>query len=657
VSWLSVVPYIFAAVAILFIPGTVVALASRIRGFSLFAVSPAITVTLVSVAAVVAPMAGLRWSPLPVLLLTLLVAVLAFAVATFLAKGKVRKAVVVDWRASGLRWIAVIIAAFLVGRRVVAVIGTPDAFSQTFDNVFHLNAIRYVEDTGSASSLTISALTGGSFYPAAWHDLVALLTNLTNADIPVAVNVINLVVAALVWPLGCMFLAHTVAGARVAVTVAAGILAAAFGSFPLLLLDFGVLYPNFLGNALLPVALGLGIRLLGLGRERSESRTMDGLVLLAILPGIALAHPSSVMAFLALMVPPLLFAWGKTTARLLRAGTAHWLGLLGMAAAFLAGLAGLVIMWQKVRPPEEAAFWPPIETTGRAIGEVLTGSAVGRPVSWAVSILVVAGIVALIVRRSQLWFIGTYLMAAGLFVVVASFPAGPVRMFITGIWYNDPPRLASLLPIVILPLATIGVLACWDRLFFPVIRKILQGVGRTSTPSSVAVAFAHSLVGAVAVGVLAFGTQQANVREAVNAAAPGYQLTKDSPLISADELTLINRLDSKVPEGAVIADNPWNGSALAYAFSGRPVLQPHMHGEMPEGGKKIIEELNEAAVDPSVCTEVERLNVDYVLDFGHREVHGGDHGYDGLDNLALDGVGRLIDSEGEAKLYEITACK
>lgn len=656
-SWLSIVPYTFAAVAILFIPGTVVALASRIRGFSLFAVSPVITVTLVSVAAVLAPMLGLRWSLIPVLLLTLLVAVLVFALTSFLPKFRGRKAVVVDWRTSGLQLLTVLMAAFLIGRRVVAVVGTPDAFSQTFDNVFHLNAIRYVEETGSASSLTISSLTGGSFYPAAWHDLVSLLTSLTNADIPVAVTVTNLLVAALVWPLGCMFLAQTVAGKRPAVTVAAGILAAAFGSFPLLLLDFGVLYPNFLGNALMPVALGLGIRLLGLGMGRPESRLVDGLMLLTGLPGIALAHPSSVMGLLALMVPPLLFVWGKTTLRFLRAGKAAWPRLAGMLITVLAGAAVLMVMWKNVRPPEEAAFWPPIETTGRAIGEVLTSSAVGRPVSWAVAILAIAGMVALVVRRSQLWFLGTYLVAAGLFIVVASFPAGPLRMFITGIWYNDPPRLASLLPMVILPLATVGAVACWDCVFLSGARQMFRVLGPIPALANTARATSYSIACAAAICLLAVGTQQANVREAVNAAAPGYQLTNDSPLVSSDELALIKRIDSEVPEGSVIADNPWNGSALAYAFSGRHVLLPHMHGEVPQGGRKIIEELNEATFDPSVCPEVKRLNVNYVLDFGHREVHGGDHGYAGLDNLALDGVARLVDSEGEAKLYEITACK
>jgi hypothetical protein len=166
------------------------------------------------------------------------------------------------------------------------------------------------------------------------------------------------------------------------------------------------------------------------------------------------------------------------------------------------------------------------------------------------------------------------------------------------------------------------------------------------------------VVGAVsAASILAFATQRENVRDAANSAALGYRLSDTSPLVSADELTLIKRLDSEVPADAVIADNPWNGSALAYAFSGRHVLQAHMNGQLPDGGTKIVDELNEAATDPSVCYEVERLKVKYVLDFGHREVHGANHGYGGLDNLVPAGVARLVDAEGDAKLYEITACK
>src|SRR5690606_5761584 len=100
-------------------------------------------------------------------------------------------------------------------------------------------------------------------YPAAWHDLVSLLVSVGGGGIPVSVNVINIVVAAVVWPLGCLYLARTVWGNRPAVVLSAAVLSAGFGAFPISLLDFGVLYPNFLAVALLPLVLAISLEVLG----------------------------------------------------------------------------------------------------------------------------------------------------------------------------------------------------------------------------------------------------------------------------------------------------------------------------------------------------------------------------------------------------------
>ncbi|WP_427008248.1 DUF6541 family protein [Pseudarthrobacter sp. H2] len=646
------------AIGLFFIPGAIVAWTSRVRGMALFAMAPAITVSIVAVSALLAPVANVRWSLLPVAVVTILVAAVAFAAGTWLLKKDAgREPRPVNWWAGAGHAAAVIAAAVLISRRLIGAFGRPEAFSQTFDNVFHLNAVRYIQDTGSGSSFTVSSMTGGGFYPSAWHDVVALLAGLTGASIPVAVNVTNLVVGSLAWPLGCMFLAHKLLGNRVVVSVAAGILAAGFGAFPILLLDFGVLYPNFLGNALLPTALGLGIQALGLAHQESRSRWIDCLLLFAVLPGITLAHPSSTMALLALMVPPLVLVWARATAKIVRGTRRRWARLGGMVALLALGVAGLAVAWKTIRPPEVAAFWPPVETTGQAIGEVLTASGIGRPVAWAIMALSIAGLVSLLVRRTQLWAVGMYLVMAGLFVAVTSFPFGPVRTFFTGVWYNDPPRLASLLPVVILPLAAVGAVRCWDTWILPLAAK--YPLGKNVVPARWPVgpaALTVGVVGLLLAGLLVGGTQQANVREAAISASAGYRMTNDSPLISSDEMALISRLPQEVPEGATMAGNPWNGSALAYAFTGRKLLQFHLLSALPDGAEQVFTHLNAANSDPSVCPAVRRLNVDYVLDFGHREVHGGDNGFKGLDNLEASGVATLVDSQGQAKLYKLTAC-
>lgn len=57
-----------------------------------------------------------------------------------------------------------------------------------------------------------------------------------------------------------------------------------------------------------------------------------------------------------------------------------------------------------------------------------------------------------------------------------------------------------------------------------------------------------------------------------------------------------------------------------------------------------------------MCPALEEEQVKYVLDFGDQEVHGRDHPYPGLKDLEPSGVVELVDAEGEAKLYRITAC-
>lgn len=657
-SWWSIVPHLCLGIGVLFVPGLCVGWVSRLRGIALLAVAPAITVSIVAVAALIAPLINMRWSIVPVGIFALIVAAIAWVATKLLspagAAERPRTQTPIKWLNVGGQTLALVAAAFLISRRLVVAFGRPEAFSQTFDNVFHLNAVRYILDTGSGSSITVSGMTGGGFYPAAWHDLVALIAVTTGASIPVSVNVINLIVGSIVWPLGCILLAHKVLGERVAVSVAAGILSAAFGAFPLLLLDFGVLYPNFLGNALLPIAVALGIQALGLGWSSSRSAAVSWLLFAAVLPGLTLAHPSSTMALLAMLLPPLLILWFRGVVAIRRRSQHVALRLGGMALLLLLGLGAAVVLWKAIRPPEVAAFWPPIETTGRAIGEVLTSSAIGRSVSWAVALLAVAGLISVIRRRQQYWLIGMFVVIASLFVIVASFPFGSLRTFFTGVWYNDPPRLASLLPMVLLPFAVVGAVRGWDRWLEPQLRG-LASRSRRKTPLAASKPLAA--VGAVAViCLLTLATQQANVREATNSAAAGYRLANDSPLVSSDEMTLMNRLPAEVPQDAVLVGNPWNGSALAYAFTGRKLVQLHMLSELPSGAVELFTRLNTAKTDPTICPIVQKLHVGYVLDFGHQEVHGGDNGFRGLDNLVASGVASLVDSQGQAKIYKLTAC-
>jgi hypothetical protein len=163
-------------------------------------------------------------------------------------------------------------------------------------------------------------------------------------------------------------------------------------------------------------------------------------------------------------------------------------------------------------------------------------------------------------------------------------------------------------------------------------------------------------MGTAVVLLLTSATQRENVRQAQDSMAGSYRLSEDSALISSDEMALLDRLPAAVPEDAVMVGNPWNGSSLAYALADRKLIQLHILSAVPDGTAPLLNGPTPSAGDPHVCSAVNRLNIDYILDFGHREVHGRDSGYKGLDNLIDSGLATLEDSEGDANLYKLRLC-
>ncbi len=639
-----------ASLAVLFVPGLIVGLAARLRIFHLFAYAPLISVSVVSLAAIAAPWVGLKWSPIPVAVGTL-VAALVCGVVAWRTHGRFRFTRPDPrqwaWGASGVA--AVAVAAALISRRLIDVFGTPDALSQTFDNIFHLNAIRYILDTGNASSLYITTLSGSGFYPAGWHDVVALVAT-GGPQITVAVNAVNLVVAGLVWPLSMIVLTRSLVGDRPGAVWLTAIFSTGFGAFPILLLDFGVLFPNFLGTALLPAILGLLVRALGFGAETEPGRPMSALLVLIGLPGLALAHPNNFMTLLAVAVPILLVVWFRWWRR--RNGFAGGWVLPG--AVLVGGLLVAVAAWAFIRPPSAAATWAPVETVGQAVGELLALSGIGRPPTWLPAILALIGIAWAVRAASRRWFLGVYAVIGLLFVVVAGVPFGKFRTALTGVYYNDPPRLAALLPLVGIPLAVAGGLWVWDwavLLFRKYVTPKYAGAGR---PAIVGGLVPVAAVAAIALSVVA--VQTGSIRDAAKVASGSYRISPEADLISTDEMALFKRLDADTPPDAVIVGNPWNGSSLAYAFADRKVAQAHILSIVSPELPTVYEHLNDAKNDPAVCKAVHDLGLTYVLDFGHKEVHGGDHGVRGLDNLVQAGAGQLVDQQGDAKLIKITAC-
>lgn len=665
-SWLSAVPVLTATAGLVFLPGYVVALSLRFRGFTALALAPVFSTAVSGTFAVLAGAAGIIWTPLTYAAGALITAAaglgVTFLVSRHSGPGRSPAAEQAKNHTSVMLRIlvplaAVGVAAAMILRRLTQLIGQPENFAQVFDNIFHLNAIRYIVETGNASSLTLGSLqelTGmQAVYPAAWHTYASMTIQLTAAPLGLAENSVNMVVAALVWPISSILLVRRIFGRNPIITLAAGIVSAAQVAFPYMLLVWGPLFPNTLSVSMLPAAIAVIVMLTGAGRRKLDGSEKPRwwIALLLSLAGLITAHMSAINALLIFVLPLLVMAFMRGAKT--RSGAAA-----GRKALFFGGSAAfavvLLLLWLKLRPAFYD-FWGPTTTAGRAIGEALTSSPMGNEANWLISVLAILGAITVWRKPGMRWIVFSYAIAVTLYVVDASRDRGFIRNFLTGTWYQDTYRLAAFLPLFATPLAAAGTWAL-VRFLLPYIRRLWDSL----PPRLSAHRPAWSAAGvAVLTAVLAVGAYFGPTQEYIQRGMPLYALNAGSAVLTPDELELLDEVDDIVPEDAVIAVNPWNGSSLAYAFSGRHVLTPHLFAIPDEERDLLSRSLGTEGLTPEVCQAAEEENVEYVLDFGDRYLvpDPSTENYPGVTNVApLPGL-ELVASVGEnARLFEITGC-
>lgn len=648
-TWGQFLPSVAMALALGLLPGWLVVRAGGMRGFFGLAAAPAVSVSLVAGSAIAGGILGVPFGLVPVAVATVAAGVVALAFSWLRGRARAESLHAFPGR-NWAWWGALAIAAALWARHIRNVLDVPDSFSQTFDNVWHLNAVRYILDSGDGSSLTVAHLnsSNGGFYPAAFHDLAALVTMFNGGHLTMGVNAVAAVICGVVWPLSAMFLVRSTFRPSVPTTLGVGVLAASFTAFPLLFLDFGILYANLLGLALVPVVIGVVVQLGGLGEDRWIDWPTGVILLVATVPALLVAHPNAFMLLLlvasALMVAVIARQAVRLWAREDR-GARPWLRIAIPAVV----IAATVVAWPILRPGTSVDDWPAPLSTPAALGHALLNAPLWQMANWTVSILMVIGI-AVAARRRVTWLAGAWGVVVFFWLVVSSFVSTEFRLLLVGIWYNDSSRFAANLPILALPLAALGT--DWVVRRTGEVLTVLPRVGRLLQPRLLT-----ALLSVAVVVVAVAGTQRTTAMDmAVDSASGLYQITPESPLVNSDEYAILSMLPDLVPPDAVIANNPWNGSALAYALEGRRVTAPHiLYGETPL--REIVRvRLDEAETDPVVCLLLEQEDVRYVLDFGSMDVHGVAYPWPGFDQLSQDAGFVEIARRGDAALYEITAC-
>jgi hypothetical protein len=644
-SWPAAVEVLLLAAAWLLLPGLAVGLAAGLRGLVAWGAAPVLSVGLVSGSALAGGMLGVHWgAPVPIAA-TVLVAAVAAGVRRYRSSPP---------REGDGRWTVPAAVAGSLGAAGIGLMtavrgmGRPDAVSQTFDASFHYNAVARILATGDASATTLGGLVNSpSFYPAGWHATVSLVAPHAGATgIVTASNMTALAVAIVAWPASQLLLVRLLVGRSASAALATPLLAVGFGAFPWALVTYGALWPNLLGVALMPAAIGAVLVLAGLV-HRGPLRRRHGLVLAVVaVPSVAFGHPNAVFGLAVIAAWPLL--WGLTRDVVRRLRTGRWLTSAVLVAGAVAAAYGtywVMVVWpglDGIRGYE----WTPNETWRSGALAVLTSSPNGAGAAWTISALVLVGAVVSLRRARTSWLVPAWVTTGALYVVAAVTASSPW----TGVWYNDSPRLAAMVPVVAVPLATIGTLAV-AGLVRRAVALLPRPSGRVAVgPRPVVVATAALLALVVTSGGMYRDTHAANLADI-------YQYPAETLLHPGQEEFLIHAGDL-LPPDAVVAQNPWTGNALLWTLTGRQVLFPHLTGVWSPEQRVIAERLRNVATDPSVCTAVHATGVGYALT-GPLTLWSWDplsRTFPGLDDLQGAPGFELMADDGETRLYRITAC-
>ena len=583
---MHVVAGVLLAAALLVAPGLLLARLGGVRGWGAASAALPLSCAVIGTSEIVAAVAGWAWVPWGWGVIAGLTALAAGVLVTARRIWFGRRPLPADPSRSGsgprrldLRVPAAVAAACLI--LVVGILagtGSMSTPAQSFDIVFHFNAVQAIRQLGNASSFgSMAALYQGAptYYPTVWHGVVALLP----AGVAVASNSMVLVVGALAWPLGITGLLVEVldddARPRSRTAIALGtILSAATIGAPTMLLGTLAVWAYSLSVVCLPGVVVLGLRLMrSLPCEGAfedvfaqDARTassapaapffsllMNGLLFVGGGAGVVLAHGAGTFNTMVLLGP----LAAVLVVRLVRAGgrrrtlTLRVLAVLAVLALLGAWKMRESLAWVWKYPRSGGN---PLGALGQSLLDLPQYGAFafkGVPMSIGVPLgIVVCGLAVLAavrVPRARPW-----LVTAALALFLITLVGGPQwwGRRIGALWYLQKARIQPLVIIPGLVLAAMGLRYLLDK-----------------RPGRRMVALLLALVCVTAVGRLPLHAKLVRSVHDADRIAYGTMLT-------SEEAEFISGLGDLLPEDAVVLGAPARGESYLWSLGGVDVVYP-----------------------------------------------------------------------------------
>ena len=661
---------------LLLVPGWIMGRSAHLGALPSLAVAPALGSAIIGAAEILAHALALPWRPWGWAVIAALTAVSAL-MARLIAGPSPERARRAAPQGRAERTIlagGLIVAVVVPAGAILSVLPGPAYPAQAFDATFHLNAVAAIREGGNASMLGgLSALYSGRavYYPTVWHGALALAPG---GPVPVSTAGV-LALTAVAWPLSLLGLLARAAGLDTAwepeaegarrrqqtCAVAAVLaLSAAVVGFPLLPMTSLAVWPYALSVLGLPGVLVL-YDLLRRGTASRRLRLVLVLLALAAAGGVVAAHGTGLFN-LAVLTPPFLVdavvsLWRRSATRrggraLLAAVAVAAMLVLAAGTWFMRGSLASVLGYRRPAGGVAGA----VATLGQAIIDLpMYGAVPGAtvPIGIVIGLLTLAAAWSARSRRDQRPWLIMWLLALLLLVLVGG-PQWAGRQ-LGAPWYLQKARI---LPLAILPAFVLLVQAGGGqpgRRLWEVLRRTASRVGGVR-PERAAAAM---LVALVLLPVAARTPLERNLAASVY----DPQRIQYGTLLTKDSIALIRRSGSVLPDDAVVLGAPSRGAAHLWSLGGVHVVYPTRDKTAPGTPGAAL-----ASAWPTLgqkgsqtCTLLNRLGVRYFYSSSDATASGSVTGaaplrWDSrLTQVPSEGL-ELVDSEGSASLWRITAC-
>lgn len=556
----------------------------------------------------------------------------------------------------------------------LSVIGSPDWFATEIDNAFHLNEVYAMASTGQFSAFSISTFptvagfastNSGSFYPALWHVVVAVLLNTVATSAPIAENATNLVFVAIAFPLGIWAFLSSVLSSNKTAILAGSLTCVCFFDFPWRLLTFGLLCSNLASFAMVPTALAVFVSLVKLQDSIAE-RLKLALLLVTASICLALLQPNAIFSCVALLA---FFAisqilHGKTFCGFtIKQNHRIWLAILFALAC--------IVFWafaynSSFMRGVLSVNWAHISSKVQGIFNILLLSYCDGPANPVMAAFVLIGAISAFRNKELRWLVFAYALCAAIHYSTAS-TESIFKHILAGFWYTDPRRTAALCALGAIPLSAIGFASVigFCKMHAIHLKESICDNSRNKAIAGISLVIAallltpsFDIVGLTEVETT-FGTSQTMIKSS-------YDMSKSTSL-STKEINFVKRA-KQITGDDVVINSPFDGTAFLYGVTGvqfyyRSLLtSPENNPNEPAESRAFRHSLYSYTTNADAATAIKKTGAKYVLllDSAQKKKRKHVFTYQAKDWTGIASVEKakkgfeLILKEGDMRLYRIT---